>query len=45
MSNGFFLELRNYFSKDKSVEYIHGVVDRVHDRGSRSTAWGSNLDC
>jgi hypothetical protein len=32
MSCGF-LELQNYFSKDKSVEYVFGTVDWVHDAG------------
>jgi hypothetical protein len=30
MSCGF-LELWNYFSKDQSVESVHGTVDRVHE--------------
>jgi hypothetical protein len=39
-----FLELRNYFSKDKYVEYVHGPWTGSTTCGSRSTAWGSNLD-
>jgi hypothetical protein len=27
-----FRDLRIYFPKDNSVEYVHGTVDRVHRR-------------
>jgi hypothetical protein len=27
------------------MDYVHGAVRWVHGTSSRSTAWGSNLDC
>jgi hypothetical protein len=32
-----FSEFSNYFLKEKSVDYVHGVVHRVHGTGSQST--------
>jgi hypothetical protein len=32
-----FIEFQNYFLKEKSVEYVHGVVHRVDGTGSLST--------
>jgi hypothetical protein len=32
---GEFLELMNYFSIRKMVEWVHGAVDRVHGAGSQ----------
>jgi hypothetical protein len=32
---GIFLELQNYFIKEKSVEYVHGAVDWVHGASPR----------
>jgi hypothetical protein len=34
----------NYFSKDNSVEYVYGAVDRVHDRGSQGLQSQLNED-
>jgi hypothetical protein len=32
---GYFLELWNYFSKEKAMESVHGFMDRVHSAGAR----------
>jgi hypothetical protein len=32
-----FFKFLNCFLKEKSVDYVHGAVHRVHDTGSRST--------
>jgi hypothetical protein len=37
-----FTKFQNYFLKEKSVDYVHGAVHRVHDVGSWSTASSLN---
>jgi hypothetical protein len=32
-----FIEFQNYFLKEKSMDYVHGAVHRVHGADSRST--------
>jgi hypothetical protein len=39
-SADYFLDLLNYFSKGKSMEYVHGVVSRVYG-GLRARSMGS----
>jgi hypothetical protein len=34
----------NYFSKDNSVQYVHGAVDRVHGRSSQGLRSQLNED-
>jgi hypothetical protein len=42
-SHGFF-EFLNCFLKEKSVDYVHDAMRRVHGADSPSIGWASNLD-